>query len=948
MKSPSTCPNTLTVRRNPHRKARPTPTTNAPPNSTLNSSPHIPYFPIEDILSIQIPQNPQPNTPSIKESLKVFLRIRPPVKTAINVSEQHQKSRAKNFWPQNPSKKPNPKDKILKKKPNTDLSITVNDSHSVTLSPPLSLQESKRIKSEIYEGFSHVFSIDSSQVEVYETMVNPLVEDFLGGKSGMLAALGPTGSGKTHTVFGSPRNPGMVPLALRRLFKRTGSCGEESSRSFYISMFEICSERGKGERLIDLSPDGADICLQQSTIKGLLEVFISDAAQAESLIARALLKRATAMTNANSQSSRSQCIINIRSAAERLDGEQVDVQANSAVLTIVDLAGAEREKRTGNQGARLLESNFINNTSMVFGLCLRSLLERQKNPKKPLQKNFQNSLLTRYLRDYLEGKKRMALILTVKSGEEDYLDTSYLLRQASPYMKIKFDNVEEPSNYVSNKRHFQTLSRIEQPKRMKLSSIDPSAIEEGKSSSDEHQLPKEEIQKIHKLDDNVDLTKRERNNQIMQNFAKALWNVLKEYNEKLKLAESEMRSLRQNLNDEKTRYCELEKELKDLKSCCTCYQERLVQDNVDEVDTSLESRVKLEGQECTSVDKINVDIHSSNFKASENIITLDQFDPPSGKLEDVIPQVKCSDGDAINASCIGDANEKNYEGGFEFNTAVTQHVDQTCENFSANGNCAEDLSVMTLSEVKNNHPNADMEGDFLVCSPHPLAVVRSDSISSAKLVLEQRGEDEVKGSDVDVVKASCIGDANERNYEDGFEFNTAAAKLVDQTCKNFSANGNCAGDLSVIPLSEVKNTHPNADMEGGSSDFLVSSPQPLAVIMSDSHCSAKLVLEQSGEDEGTLEPLVLPKEVISMHDDVTHSEPTLGTSLKHVNEEKPKRRLMPASTILLRDISVLEIEDELERPKVNKGGKKLSADTRKITQGGLSLLRLLKENNLRH
>jgi len=28
-------------------------------------------------------------------------------------------------------------------------------------------------------------------------------------------------------------------------------------------------------------------------------------------------------------------------------------------------------------------------------------------------------------------------ILTAKSGEEDYLDTSYLLRQASPYMQIK-------------------------------------------------------------------------------------------------------------------------------------------------------------------------------------------------------------------------------------------------------------------------------------------------------------------------------------------------------------------------------------------------------------------------------------------------------------------------------------------------------------------------------
>lgn len=56
---------------------------------------------------------------------------------------------------------------------------------------------------------------------MYEKMVNPLVEDFLKGKSGMLAALGPSGSGKTHTIFGCPREPGMVPIALKRIFKGT-------------------------------------------------------------------------------------------------------------------------------------------------------------------------------------------------------------------------------------------------------------------------------------------------------------------------------------------------------------------------------------------------------------------------------------------------------------------------------------------------------------------------------------------------------------------------------------------------------------------------------------------------------------------------------------------------------------------------------------------------------
>jgi kinesin family protein 18/19 len=52
--------------------------------------------------------------------------------------------------------------------------------------------------------------------------MNPLVDDFLGGKSGLLVAMGPTGSGKTHTIFGNPRNPGILPLTLRRIFDTQG------------------------------------------------------------------------------------------------------------------------------------------------------------------------------------------------------------------------------------------------------------------------------------------------------------------------------------------------------------------------------------------------------------------------------------------------------------------------------------------------------------------------------------------------------------------------------------------------------------------------------------------------------------------------------------------------------------------------------------------------------
>lgn len=41
---------------------------------------------------------------------------------------------------------------------------------------------------------------------------------------------------------------------------------------FYLSIFEIRTERGKAERICDLTSDGPDLCMQQSTIKGLQEV----------------------------------------------------------------------------------------------------------------------------------------------------------------------------------------------------------------------------------------------------------------------------------------------------------------------------------------------------------------------------------------------------------------------------------------------------------------------------------------------------------------------------------------------------------------------------------------------------------------------------------------------------------------------------------------------------
>ncbi|KAK3151911.1 hypothetical protein QOZ80_2BG0151970 [Eleusine coracana subsp. coracana] len=554
-----------TIRRNPPRVARPPPTPAAPstkakPRRLIDDEAAPPPAASSSSSAARGLQQQE------EERLKVFLRIRP--------LPDRERDRRKDV--SRPMAAKDPRRKSKQAAPG-GVCLVATGPNSVALTLPQSkLADSKRGRTEVFDGFSAVFSPDSSQLDVFAQVMNPLVDDFLGGKSGLLVAMGPTGSGKTHTIFGSPRNPGILPLTLRHIFNEGNNTkvARQPTRSFSLSMFEILSE-GKGEHILDLLSDAAECVLQQSTIKGLQEVSITNFVDAENLVSLGMMKRSTAATNANTKSSRSQCIITIRAVHKNIDVKSEHLPSG-AVLTIADLAGAERERRTGNQGSRLLESNFINNTSMVFGLCLRALLEHQKNQKKALEKHFKNSMLTRYLRDYLEGRKKMTLVLNVKPGDDDFSDTSFLLRQASPYMKIKYTSLEDYSDLVSQKRSNVSLICQEKKKKRKIHEPEVLVVEQKENvdmddnarvSKSSKRVATDEAQ--HKLLKS-ELRRVSRSEQIMRNFAKAFWTVLKQYKHKLLESENTTESMKELLRDKDIQIMELKRELEVLNSSCSC------------------------------------------------------------------------------------------------------------------------------------------------------------------------------------------------------------------------------------------------------------------------------------------------------------------------------------------------------------------------------------------
>ncbi|KFV77424.1 Kinesin-like KIF23, partial [Struthio camelus australis] len=71
-------------------------------------------------------------------------------------------------------------------------------------------------------SFKEVFGTLVVQKKLFDVVAKPLVEDLIHGKNGLLFTYGVTGSGKTHTMTGSPGDGGLLPRCLDMIFNSIG------------------------------------------------------------------------------------------------------------------------------------------------------------------------------------------------------------------------------------------------------------------------------------------------------------------------------------------------------------------------------------------------------------------------------------------------------------------------------------------------------------------------------------------------------------------------------------------------------------------------------------------------------------------------------------------------------------------------------------------------------
>ncbi len=79
-------------------------------------------------------------------------------------------------------------------------------------------------------NFDKVFGTYSTQEEVFDQMVRPIVNECLEGFNCTIFAYGQTGTGKTHTMEGdihSEENAGIVPRSVKAILETLESSGAE-------------------------------------------------------------------------------------------------------------------------------------------------------------------------------------------------------------------------------------------------------------------------------------------------------------------------------------------------------------------------------------------------------------------------------------------------------------------------------------------------------------------------------------------------------------------------------------------------------------------------------------------------------------------------------------------------------------------------------------------------
>lgn len=191
---------------------------------------------------------------------------------------------------------------------------------------------------------------------------------------------------------------------------------------------------------------------------GALEVKVSTAAEALLCLTRGTLRRVTAATAMNAESSRSHAIMTVIVEQRTIikateETGHPDIESKRSKFHFVDLAGSERQKKSLAVGKRLKEGIDINKGLLVLGNVISALGDPKKRGKTFVP--YRDSKLTRLLKGSLGGNHKTLMIACVSPSSSNMEESLNCLRYANRAKNIQNNavvNVDAGSRLVAELR----------------------------------------------------------------------------------------------------------------------------------------------------------------------------------------------------------------------------------------------------------------------------------------------------------------------------------------------------------------------------------------------------------------------------------------------------------------------------------------------------------------
>ena len=221
---------------------------------------------------------------------------------------------------------------------------------------------------------------------------------------------------------------GLLPRILYYLFQNSSQKQNDNKYTFKISYMEIYKENMNDL----LYPDNKER-VQLSDINGVLilknlrKLIVNSPEEAIQYIIDGNHFRHTGVTLMNNESSRSHAIISIYIENNLVKENKI----KKSVFHVIDLAGSERQNKTGTVGDRTKEAGSINKSLLNLSIVIKNII----NNKKPIP--YRDSKLTHILRDSLGGNAKTSIIANISQLECNLEETISTLNFAQNAKKIK-------------------------------------------------------------------------------------------------------------------------------------------------------------------------------------------------------------------------------------------------------------------------------------------------------------------------------------------------------------------------------------------------------------------------------------------------------------------------------------------------------------------------------